>query len=676
MMHNVPKAKSLMHNVYSEADRGIHLDSMFACVEANKLSTSPSCAVITNVLELKIRPGPAGLLFQPVYPANDPTNLVGFATTSIHWQEVLTSVVPSYVNGLNCVISTDTLSFTYVIHDGSPELVGPGDLHDIAFNRYARSVILNDIETGASLSATYKLTVYPTEVMLNTFSTNSPLAVCLSFVGVFAICAFIFCLYDFLMRHEAQQRKVILEMKRRFVRFISHEIRTPLNTVCMGLELLESDLRNPKAEDDVANKENATKEDVDFWHNVILDIKENTNIAVTILNDMLSYDKLETGTLQLETGTVSIWDLVTRTTNQFQIQAVKRNIELDLNIEKPKPLDSSNLEAGTLDVSGQLNVVGDDVRLSQVLRNVISNALKFAPPDETIEVTASHVVNGLPDAKPLTVEGALSKSTAACTHPRAGSVRICVKDSGVGLSKEQLQLLFSEGVQFDANKLQHGGGSGLGLSIAKGIVEQHSGVIWAESDGLGRGTTFIIELPLYEFPIEELKAQGDNKSVTSSIAYSTDDSLQVDVIWRPRRILVAEDAASSRKMLIRLLERAGHTCVPATNGHEAVLAVTTDLAAAEANPSSHVPIDSILMDFEMPLLTGPAATKLIRQMGFEGSILGVTGNVLSEDIEFFKEHGADEVLPKPISMDSITACWDQITTTTCKGKGRSQWKQN
>jgi hypothetical protein len=128
-MHNDPKAGSLMYNVYSEADRGIHLDSMFACVEANKLTTSPSCAVTTNMLELKI------LLLQPVYPVNDPTNLVSFATTSIYWQEVLTSVIPSYVNGLTCVISTDTLSFTYEIHDGYPKLVG-GDLHDTTFNSY------------------------------------------------------------------------------------------------------------------------------------------------------------------------------------------------------------------------------------------------------------------------------------------------------------------------------------------------------------------------------------------------------------------------------------------------------------------------------------------------------------------------------------------------------------
>jgi signal transduction histidine kinase len=126
----------------------------------------------------------------------------------------------------------------------------------------------------------------------------------------------------------------------------------------MGLELLESELRKPKTEYDVASKENATKEDVDFWH--------DADIAVTILNDLLTTTKLRRE-LKLVAGTVYIWDLVTRTTNQFQIQAN----------EKPNPLDSSDLEAGTLDLSGLLNVVGDGARLSLVLRNVISNALKF-----------------------------------------------------------------------------------------------------------------------------------------------------------------------------------------------------------------------------------------------------------------------------------------------------------
>ena len=653
LFHNQPGASSLLYNVYSEADRGLHIDSMMDCIEQNtNSSASPQCAVVTDMLELKVQSGPAGLLFQPIYPAHDPSAFVGFATTSIHFEEVLFNVVPDYVNGLTCVISTDTITYTYEISNGVPKLIGEGDLHDDAYTEYAESVVLTDIPTGALKSAKYVLTVYPTKESFDAFASSSPLAVSLGFCGAVLFVTLVFFLYDYLMRRDAEQRKAILEMKRRFVRFISHEIRTPLNTVCMGLELLGSELRGSGflgssgvvAEDE---EEKLTKEDVDFWQNVVEDVDENAHIAVTILNDLLNYDKLETGTLKLETGIVFIWDAIQRTVNQFQIQAVNRKVNLNFSVEKPK--EGVDLESG-LDL---WNVMGDDVRLCQVFRNVISNALKFTPPDGNVEVTASYITGGLLDAK--SIEG---EEEFCMNHPRAGSIQIAVKDSGVGLSKDQLQQLFAEGVQFDANRLQHGGGSGLGLNIAKGLVEQHFGTIWAESEGIGHGTTFIIELPLYRLTLEELKniqeedgrdskSQHTGTTEATTTASGNMDSKDEET---PHRILVAEDAASSRKMLIRLLERAGHTCVPATNGKEALEMIAADIQVTDAG---HIPIDTIMMDYEMPLLTGPEATQKIREIGYKGTIIGVTGNVLEEDVDFFKGHGADEVLPKPVSMDLI-----------------------
>jgi len=686
---------------------------MLDCVEAAQGSSaaSPKCAVMTDMLELKVRPGPAGLLFQPVFPANDPSAFVGFVTTSMHWQEVLLSVVPDYVTGLTCVVSTATSAYTYIIRKGMPELLGNGDLHDRTYTKYGKSVLLNSIASlGAKSSAQYTLTVYPTDEILNAFATSNPVTVAVGFCGVIIFCTVIFFLYDYLMRYEATRRKNVLEMKRRFVRFISHEIRTPLNTVCMGLELLESELTilsksnktHPKSSSlhngggDNEDDENETDkqgrdvrvcgdEDIAFCRNVTVDVRENAHTAVEILNDLLNYDKLEMGTLKLETGIVFIWDLIERTVNQFRIQAVNKEINFELNLDKPQEhTNNSSIkqkrkfideEAGastsTLlreDVSDRWNVIGDDVRLSQVLRNVISNALKFTPTNGTIEVTALHLVDGLPNAKPLRLKG-----EHVAHHPRSGSIQIRVQDSGVGLSKEQLQQLFSEGVQFDANRLQHGGGSGLGLSIAKGIVDQHNGIIRAESKGQGHGTCFVIELPLFEFTLEDLEKRNDevnkfNSSMTQTIN-TFDSSQSEEFVTRSRRILVAEDAESSRRMLIRLLERAGHTCVPAANGQEAVDAVKADMQAMKENPNEHVePFDTIFMDFEMPILKGPDATKAIRQLGFTNTIVGVTGNLLSEDVEFFKSHGADDILGKPVSLAKLNAYWDQqsIKRKGCK----------
>jgi signal transduction histidine kinase len=667
MLHNSAGASSLMYNLYSEADRGIHIDSMKKCVlEQTTLETpSPSCFAMTDMLELKISPGPAALLFNPVFPANDPTAFVGFATTSLPWEEVLTSTVPDYVDGLTCVISTATQAYTYIIRKGGkPELIGEGDLHDPAYNKYKQVQVLNNITTYADTSATYTLTVYPTDKMFQEFQSDTPWRVAVSFVAVIFAVTCIFFLYDFLMRREASQRNQVLEMKRRFVRFISHEIRTPMNTVCMGLELLESEFKqkeenaimglelleselNGKEENTITPKDNP--EDLEFWISVIEDVKENSLVAVSILNDMLNYDKLETGTMKLEIGNVDIWDLVGRCVQQFQIQALKMQVEMKLEVVNPmKQTEKNDLEGGNeSDHIDQLWVVGDDVRLSQVLRNVISVALRFTPVEGTVDVKVEYVVKGLPDARPI-----MGSDNLACTYPRAGSVRITINDTGVGLTEEQLSLLFAEGVQFDANKLQHGGGSGLGLNIAKGIAEQHQGTIKADSVGIGHGTSFIIELPLYEIPADELRKADDctgNRTETTSVASEEPDA-------GPMRILVAEDSASSRKMLIRLLERSGCECVPAANGQDAVDAVKADLAAARDDPT-YRPIDSILMDFEMPLLKGPEATRECRRLGYKGIIIGVTGNVLDEDIDYFIEHGADEVIPKPISLQSIKDSW-------------------
>ena len=221
---------------------------------------------------------------------------------------------------------------------------------------------------------------------------------------------------------------------------------------------------------------------------------------------------------------------------------------------------------------------------------------------------------------------------------------------------------------------EHGGGSGLGLSIAKGIVDQHAGSIHVTSEGKGHGTTFHIDLPLCCIPADVINltesAFGDAgtdrlSSLGASFHSMTGEALHV----HERRLLVVEDTLSCRKMLIRLLERAGHTCIPATNGEEAVAAVQRDLEEAANNPR-HVPLDTILMDFEMPLMRGPDATEHIRRLGYSGTILGVTGNVLSEDVAHFKSKGADEVLAKPISLERINDYWNHhkvIRRNTSKG---------
>ena len=344
-----------------------------------------------------------------------------------------------------------------------------------------------------------------------------------------------------------------------------------------------------------------------------------------------------------------------RSVHQFQIQAANRKISLDLNVEAviPSTDDQKDIESGgsSTRIPNAAIVLGDYVKLGQVMRNLISNALKFTSEDGEIEVSVCHVPGGLPDATPVLLEGEMKGSRC-----RAGGIRIAVKDSGTGLTKDQLQQLFAEGVQFDANRLQHGGGSGLGLNIAKGIVEQHHGVIWAESLGQGHGTTFFIELPLYQLTAEEMKIDHTLGATANVLDIDRSGRRSSQGESEEKRILVAEDSSSSLKMLVRLLERAGHSCIPVSNGQEAVDAVRADFEELARNPNHNL-ISTILCDFEMPICNGPEAAKRIREMGYGGIIFGVTGNILEEDVDFFMDNGANEVLPKPISMAQIDDAW-------------------
>jgi CheY-like chemotaxis protein len=237
----------------------------------------------------------------------------------------------------------------------------------------------------------------------------------------------------------------------------------------------------------------------------------------------------------------------------------------------------------------------------------------------------------------------------------AGAVRISVKDSGAGLSPQQLAEICAEGVQFNANELQAGQGSGLGLFISKGIVEQHGGRMVVTSEGLGKGAQFTITLPLFTADVPE-----GTPRVASGSAEQSDETVHLTrahtslspqaskrlLELPPQRLLVVDDSVLNRKMLVRLLTSKDHTCEQAEDGEVAVRKYLEMVERGE-------PPDAILMDFEMPVMNGPTATARLRELGCECLIVGVTGNVLAQDVAFFIAHGADKVMPKPVILEDF-----------------------
>lgn len=339
------------------------------------------------------------------------------------------------------------------------------------------------------------------------------------------------------------------------------------------------------------------------------DIMENVNNAIAILNDLLNYDKIETGTFRLEIEPVYITRLVFSVVNSFHIDSKKKNQRIRFTLNG-RLVDEEDQNVSHLD---RFVVFGDGTRIRQIMRNLMSNAIKFTSECKEIEVDLSHNPKGLPGAAAISANDMQNGGCVYSTYKRAGSMRVSVKDPGIGLSKEQLSQLFKEGVQFDVNRLQGGGGSGLGLHISKGLAEQHGGSITATSKGVGTGSTFSMELPVYE--PEHVKSVVDKltndvvvvcphqtcngSDSTTAEPTSVPVSVTSQGEKKQRKVLVVDDVVSNRKLLLRLLERAGHTCAGAVDGQEAIDLFMSDRQAAE-NDNTLPVFDTILMDYEMP----------------------------------------------------------------------------
>jgi CheY-like chemotaxis protein len=195
------------------------------------------------------------------------------------------------------------------------------------------------------------------------------------------------------------------------------------------------------------------------------------------------------------------------------------------------------------------------------------------------------------------------------------------------------------------------------LFITKGLVEKHGGTINLISEGQNKGCTAIIELPLYENPTRARSSSVDSTRSSSSILHSPRKKYECPT--SSHRCLVVDDSNPNRKILVRLLERSGHVCLSACHGQEAIEIMNADMVCAN-DDENHVPIDTIFMDYEMPILNGPNATKVLRDSGCNATIIGVTGNLLTEDVNYFVSMGADKVLPKPVSMVSIQESWNNL----------------
>ncbi|MCL2158040.1 MAG: ATP-binding protein [Oscillospiraceae bacterium] len=370
--------------------------------------------------------------------------------------------------------------------------------------------------------------------------------------------------------------------KSKFLANMSHEIRTPMNAITgmANIGLLAKDSERMK-----------------YCFEQITDASEH---LLGVINDVLDVSKIDAGKFEISSEEFELTKLLRRVVNVNKHRIDEKEQSFTIHIDDCVP---------------EL-LVGDELRLSQVITNLLGNAVKFTPQKGAIAIDVAYV----------------EEIDDVCT------IKFSVIDSGIGISPEQQNMLFVPFQQADNEISRQFGGTGLGLAISKNIVELMGGHIWVESE-LGCGACFSFTIKAKRVAEKPQPPPEKNPENEKPVA---------EGLFEGRSILLVEDVEINREIVEALLEPMMLLIDSAENGEEAVSMFCE-------NPDKY---ELIFMDLQMPKMDGYEATRLIRALEFPKAktvpIIAMTANVFKEDIEKCLATGMDDHIGKPLDFEEVT----------------------
>lgn len=380
--------------------------------------------------------------------------------------------------------------------------------------------------------------------------------------------------------------------KSEFLANMSHEIRTPMNGVLSMAEVL---LRTP-----------LTSQQQDIVQTIV----DSGKSLLVILNDILDLSKIQSGMFELQQDSIILKDIIKSVCDLFAQQAFEKDINLTYFINPDVPD----------------RILGDSTRLRQILFNLVGNAVKFTQEGEVFILVTSKIL-------------------ADDNH----EMRISIRDTGIGISKKNLNKLFQSFSQGDASINRKYGGTGLGLAICQNLVTLMGGNIWVESNGIIGGNP----------PQNWVSIVDEDEEIEGSIFHftfitqevliceltctiSTDIPEKVIAKKSNLKILVAEDYKPNQKVIEYLLATLGYRADIVDNGLQALEILEKQF------------YDVILMDMQMPEMDGITATKIMRESSQkQPHIIALTANVLEDDRIKCIDAGMNDYISKPISIDEL-----------------------